>query len=191
VAAQLLERRKNHVLSPLSGGALSSGIRDVEELLYCIEHFLADCPQELKLELGSTAFHDSPVATLESGGLRDVPLATELPALPPLGKVSRRSYQAQQANLFVTQVSSRRGVELIVATLTDDDPGIQRASPDTEYLGARYVRWTFIPDQCACSHVRNEVQVAGPSQRGVLLLQAFCADGPSPYIEGTTSRRPW
>jgi hypothetical protein len=107
VAAQLLERRKRHLLHPPSGSTLASEIRDMDDLLYCIDHFMSRCPPTLALDVGLLpADQTTPTALLVNAVEGDHSiLATNLPMLPIPGHVPIASYQAQQANLYVTQVS--------------------------------------------------------------------------------------
>lgn len=105
VAAQLLERRRDYMVQSSSPGRLPVIIRDVEDIWYCINNLLTTCPKELQVDLEVTALEESLMAGLEPSELRESQLATTLPTFPAIGQVSEKSYQAQQANLFVTKVS--------------------------------------------------------------------------------------
>jgi hypothetical protein len=105
VAAQLLERRRDHILQIPSPRSLSVTIRDAEDLWYCIDNLFTDCPPELQVNLDAVGLDENLMAGLESSGLQEAQLATALPAFPIIGQISEKSYQAQQANLYVTKVS--------------------------------------------------------------------------------------
>jgi len=107
VAAQLLERRRDHAIQTLSPGSWSTTFRDVEDLWYCIENLFIACPKELRLEIEAVGLDSLLLGRLEPSELQNSQLATALPAYPMVGQISRKSYQAQQANLYVTKVSVR------------------------------------------------------------------------------------
>lgn len=105
MAAQLLERRRDFIHQAPSPKSLSVTIRDAEDLWYCIDNLFADCPQELRVNIEAVGLSDNVMAGPDPSGLQDAQLATALPAYPITGQVSEKSYQAQQANLYVTKVS--------------------------------------------------------------------------------------
>lgn len=107
VSAQLLERRKMQNIQPLSGERLTAQIREMDDMMYCIEHLFDRCPEDLRLDPAPT-----PAPTAEDDFFRLLQLVNEAPptSLAPIATVptvAKASYQAQQANLYVTQVSIR------------------------------------------------------------------------------------
>jgi hypothetical protein len=108
VAAQLLERRRDHIIQIPSPRDLSVTIRDAEDLWYCIDKLFTDCPHELQVNLEAVGLDENLMAGSEPSALEEVQLATSLPAYPIIGQIPEKSYQAQRANLYVTKVSERQ-----------------------------------------------------------------------------------
>lgn len=93
------------MLHPSTGSELATQILEMDEMMYCVERIMDGCPEELRLEPASTS-----VTADEDHFFRLVQDNSEtfpatLPSLSTPPKIPKASYQAQQANLYVTQVS--------------------------------------------------------------------------------------
>lgn len=91
-----------NVLQPLSGTTLSQHIREMDDMMYCVDHFMDGCPEDLRLDTSASMAETSDEEFFRLLQLISEVPSTEMPNSTPL--IARASYQAQQANLYVTVV---------------------------------------------------------------------------------------